>query len=200
MAHEINARTVPANHAALHRAAVLIIVVLSLVAGLSVVTCAYPHFPGTADIIGQPEMNAVTLSVAPESGVSFTISRAVTSRLDVSLQVQPEDLFIPSLHAVLINAFGLVTIGVNLAPHAVTAIAGLFLGPVRIDWARNWITEARWGLITWSPRPGMSVAAGMAWGNTSARLIGKMTLFNDMRWIAISLIGTEVRITVGGLF
>lgn len=134
------------------------------------------------------------------SGPGFAVTRAVTDRVDLTLEFTGASGFALSGRWELLDYLGVLSVGLDFSWGGFSVLSGLFLGPVRLDWGRRFAPDdARWGLLTAS-RPGLSVGFGIYREQATAVFYGGIRLFRKMRWVELFARGRELTLSIGGLF
>jgi hypothetical protein len=181
-------------------------VVLILVFGLSIVASAYPQgifldLPA-AVTLGDPGYTSLQLELAG-SQPTLRIGRAVGSRVDVLATITPQDLFSLGVRVLLIEDLGPLNVTLGLEHEKVSFAAGLFLGPVWIDWGRAiGRQDRRWGMVIVSPKQSFSLILGLEHSSTSISFIGGIRLFLTSGFWEGSILFREGRLiaSLGGIF
>jgi hypothetical protein len=144
-------------------------VFLSLLVGVSVASCAdYPRHEfldlpvgSTLGEVGRSSLQLVWNGQA----ASFRVSRSVAARLDVTALVRGEDLFSLGARIVVLQEPGLLSLTCEVEGETLRMIAGLPLGPFRLDWGRAFAgEERRWVVGTATLTPGWAAVLGVEYG------------------------------------
>lgn len=136
----------------------LLPLVLGLLVGLSVGACAdYPRHEfldlPVGSTLGEVGRSSLQL-VWNGQEASFRVSRCVAARLDVTARMSGEDLFSLGARILVLEEPGLLSLTCEVEGGTLRMIAGLPLGPFRLDWGRAFAgEERRWvaGTATLSP-------------------------------------------------
>jgi len=180
--------------------------VLILVFGLSIVASAYPHsifldLPAAVTLGGS---GRTSLQVELAGGQpTLRIGRAVGSRVDVLATITPQDLFSLGIRVLLIEDLGPLNVTLGLEHEGAYFAAGLFLGPVWIDWGRAIGREdRRWGMVIASPKQSFSLILGLEHSRASISFIGGIRLFLTSGSWEGSILFREGRLitSLGGTF
>lgn len=177
-----------------------------LVFAIGVAACAFPHraffHPPVAVTLGDLGRTFLLVELV-EGGTMLRIGRAINRWLDVVAAVTPQALFSLEMRVLLLRDFGPLSAALDMAPGGFCLTAGLFLGPVRIDWGRTiGREERRWGMVTASPEQHFSLLLGLERGEERISFLGGIRLFPASGSWGGSLLFRERRLTValGGYF
>lgn len=156
-------------------------VVLILAFGVSIVASAYPHsifldLP-VAVTLGDPGYTSIQVELAGGKP-TLRIGRAIGNRVDVLATITPQDLFSLGVRILLVENLGPLNVTLGLEHEGAYFAAGLFLGPVWIDWGRAIGREdRRWGMVIASPKQSFSLILGLEHSRASISFIGGVRLF-----------------------
>ena len=181
-------------------------VVLILAFGVSIVASAYPHsifldLP-VAVTLGDPGYTSIQVELAGGKP-TLRIGRAIGNRVDVLATITPQDLFSLGVRILLVEDLGPLNVTLGLEHEGAYFAAGLFLGPVWIDWGRAIGREdRRWGMVIASPKQSFSLILGLEHSRASISFIGGIRLFlASGSWDASILFRERQLITsLGGTF
>jgi len=181
-------------------------VVLILAFVVSVVASAYPHsifldLP-VAVTLGDPGRTSLRVELAGWEP-TFRIGRAIGNRVDVLATITPQDLFSLGVRILLVEDLGPLNVTLGLEHEGAYFAAGLFLGPVWIDWGRAIGREdRRWGMVIVSPKQSFSLILGLEHSSTSISFIGGIRLFLTSGFWEGSILFREGRLitSLGGTF
>lgn len=181
-------------------------VVLILAFGVSIVASAYPHsifldLP-VAVTLGDPGYTSIQVELAGGKP-TLRIGRAIGNRVDVLATITPQDLFFLGVRILLVEDLGPLNVALGLEHEGAYFAAGLFLGPVWIDWGRAIGREdRRWGMVIASPKQSFSLILGLEYSRASISFIGGIRLFlTSGSWDASILFRERQLITsLGGTF
>lgn len=156
-------------------------VVLILAFGVSIVASAYPHsifldLP-VAVTLGDPGYTSIQVELAGGKP-TLRIGRAIGNRVDVLATITPQDLFSLGVRILLVENLGPLNVTLGLEHEGAYFAAGLFLGPLWIDWGRAIGREdRRWGMVIASPKQSFSLILGLEHSRASISFIGGVRLF-----------------------
>lgn len=180
--------------------------VLILVFVVSIVASSYPHsifldLP-VAVTLGGPGYTSLQVELAGWEP-TLRIVRAIGNRVDVLATITPQDLFSLGVRVLLIEDLGPLNVTLGLECEEVSFAAGLFLGPVWIDWGRAIGSEdRRWGMVIVSPKQSFSLILGLEHNRASISFIGGIRLFLTSGFWEVSILFREGRLitSLGGIF
>lgn len=100
-----------------------------------------------AIVLGDPGRSSVALAVTTD-GWSTSITRSLSSRLDVTVTTNAQTLFAPSARLLVVRDLLPLNVMTEIGVERITLASTLFLGPVHVGFGRRWGTSAsRWGIV-----------------------------------------------------
>ena len=131
------------------------LLVIALAIGFCVTGLAYPqhqYFDLPAPLtLGERGMTSLSFGAA-QNQFSARLARAIGSCLDVYLDVSQSDIFSLGLRLRLLGGSGPMSAVVSVEADQARFCAGIFLGPVWLDWGRSvGQDESRWAALVLSP-------------------------------------------------
>jgi len=137
---------------------------VALVIGFWVPGLAYPqhaYFDLPAPLtLGERGMTYLSIVVA-ESEFNARLTRAIVNRLDVYLDVSSTDIFSLGMRLRLLDGLVPMSAALSAETDQVGFSAGLFLGPVWLNWGRSMGQhEGRWAALVISPHKLFSAVIG----------------------------------------
>lgn len=144
--------------------------VLSLLIGVPFGACAdYPRHEfldlPVGSTLGEVGRSSLQLTWNGQAA-SFRVSRSVAARLDVTALVSGEDLFSLGARIMVLQEPGLLSLTCEVEGETLRMIAGLPLGPFRLDWGRAFTGEARRSVVvTATLTPAWAAVLGVEYGS-----------------------------------
>jgi len=132
---------------------------------------------------------------------SFRISRSLDARLDITVLVTEEDLFSLGARFNVLQETGLLYVTCDVEAGTLRMIAGLPLGPVRLDWARTFGGDGeRWILTTASFAEDWALVLGLEYGGEAGTrpILGVRLLPGFGLSAFIGMSGSELLLSLGG--
>ncbi len=167
-------------------------VVFFLLAGISSSAAGYPRHAfldlPIAVSLGDAGRTYFHIGLADRKP-EFRIARSIGRGIDVFATTTPKSPFSLSVHALLLQDFGPLSIVVDGGSQGIQLSAGLLLGPVRIDWGRTIGQEGKpWGILSASPTQHFTLVIGVERIGGTVTFLGGMRLFPASGTWGISLL------------
>lgn len=159
---------------------------------------SYPHlaFHDVSEAIlgGVPGLTSVAVELAPD-GWRASITRSLTSRVDVVVAVSPVDLFALEGRVLVVKDLLPLNVVVGLSLERISLASTLFLGPVHVSYGRTWEeTSVRWGLVQHAFHQAMTILIGLEERGESLGVILGLRIHPGQT----RLWGASVRVTQDG--
>jgi len=163
-----------------------------LVVGISAAAVGYPRHAFLDLPIAVPlgDAGRTYFRVRLEEEKSgFTIARSIGRGVDIFATTTLQDPFSLSVHALLLQDFGPLSIAIDSGSDRTQLSAGLLLGPVRIDWGRTIGQEGKpWGILSASPTQHFTLVIGVERIGETVTFLGGMRLFPTHGTWGVSLL------------
>jgi len=140
---------------------------------------------------------------ASEEGPALSIGRAIAPSIDIVVRISAQAPFSPLLHAMLLKDLGPLSVAIDVDYDGVHVMAGLFLGPVRIDWGRRiGDEEEKWVALTLSLEQRFSLVIGLEAMKKTISFLGGLRVFStDSSWGGSVLFHyQQLELSLGGYF
>lgn len=175
-----------------------------VVGTFSLAGCGYPHHAfldlPVATCLGDLGSTYCRVGFAKWT-VAFTISRAIADGIDVYATTTQQNPFSLGVRALLIQDLGPLSVAIDWDDRRLQLTAGLFFGPVRIDWGRTIAREGKpWGTVSASPSQHFTLVIGLERVGERLDFLGGARLFPVSGTWAVSLLicAQELSIALGG--
>ena len=171
-----------------------------LFVGISVVASGYPRHAFLDLPIAVPlgDAGQTYLHVELAGGKpGFAIARSIRRGIDVFATTALHCPFSLSVHALLLQDFGPLSIAVDGGSQGIRLSARLFFGPVQIDWGRTIGRKGKpWGTVSASPTQYVTLVIGVERIGGTVAFLGGARLFPPTGAWGVSLLIRQRRLTI----
>ena len=134
---------------------------------------------------------------------SLKIARSIGWGIDVFATSTLQSPFSLGCHVLLLQDLGPLSVAVEAESKRIQVVAGLLLGPVRIDWGRSLGREGKgWAVVSGSSTQYFTIAIGLERSGKRLIFLGGVRLYPEHGTWASSffLHDSELTLAVGGFF
>ena len=177
-----------------------------LVVGISTAAAGYPRHAfldlPIAVPLGNPGRTYVHVALV-DGQPSLKIARSIGWGIDVFATSTLQSPFSLGCRALVLQDLGPLSVAVDVESKRIQMVAGLLLGPVRIDWGRTISQEGKpWGILSVSPTQHFTLVIGVERIGETITFLGGVRLYPERGTWASSffLHDSELTLAVGGFF
>lgn len=152
--------------------------------------------------IGEGGWSNFSLQIT-DDGPALRLGRALGRRIDAFAVVTPRDPLNLGLRALLLKDVGPLNAVLTVAWEKIGLISGLRLGPVHLDWGREFgVGSLCWGILSAFPDQRVGVILGLKWRAGKADPLFGIRLFpqSGLRGVSLLVRPEGFSMTFGGTF